>query len=352
MSLFQRVKDNFSHNWPAVSQALKRFFIVLSIVVAFLAIYFFNRIFISVDSGSSGVLWKRFFGGTDLENRYDEGFHIIFPWDRMTIYNMRIQQVPHEFVALSKDGLPINVEVSIRYRPQAAKLPQLHQDVGPDYVEKIVKPEVQAMIRFVLAQYSPEEIYTSEGFLLNIIKQGALGQILERHILVDDLLIKRLSLPDKVRDAIESKLVQQQIVQEYKYRLERESQEAERKRTEAAGIRDFQLEAMKGGAFDKYLRYQGIEATVELAKSPNAKMVVIGGGSDGLPLILNMPDGATNTATLSTPPQTEAPLLEAAPSKDAAGQPEKSRPQALPLPPNKPTGAAAKAPKNAAPSTK
>lgn len=291
MSLLQRYRDRAKENWPRIARALKQVAVVFLLVLVFLSIYFFNRIFVSIEAGHGGVLWRRFLRGTDLKHVYAEGFHIIPPWDRMTIYNLRIQQVPHEFIALSKDGLPIEVEVSIRFRPQGNKLPMLHQNVGPEYVEQIVKPEVQAMVRFVLAQYTPEEVYTSEGFLLNIIKQGALGQILERHILLDDLLIKRLSLPELVRTAIESKLVQQQLVLEYPYRLDREQKEAERKRIEATGIRDFQLEVMKGGAFDKYLRYQGVDATVRLASSPNAKVVVIGGGADGLPVILNMPDG-------------------------------------------------------------
>lgn len=214
----------------------------------------------------------------------------------MAIYDLRIQQVPHDFVALSKEGLPITVELSIRYRPVARELPVLHQNVGAEYVEKVVKPEVQAQVRFVLAQYSPEEIYTSEGFLLQIISQGAFGKIAERHILLDDLLIKRLVLPDLIADAIERKLVQEQLVLEYEYRLAREEKEADRKRIEAEGIRDFQTEVMKGGAFDQYLRFVGVSATVELAASNNAKIVVIGGGSDGLPLILNMPDTPSGMA--------------------------------------------------------
>lgn len=283
-------EPDFRRNWQRMKRPLKSFAILMLVIAAFLVVFFFNRIFINIEAGHSGVLWKRFLNGTDLKHVYGEGFHVIPPWDKMAIYDLRIQQVAHEFVALSKEGLPITVELSIRYRPMARELPVLHQQIGADYVEKVVKPEVQAQVRFVLAQYSPEEIYTSEGFLLQIIVQGSLGEIAERHILIDDLLIKRLVLPEVIRGAIEQKLARQQIVQEYDYRLEAEEKEASRKRIEAEGIRDFQIEVMKGGAFDKYLRYQGVMATVELATSNNAKMVVMGGGSDGLPVILNMPD--------------------------------------------------------------
>jgi regulator of protease activity HflC (stomatin/prohibitin superfamily) len=329
MSSNHRYWEHAKENWPEVSRFLKRFFLVFGLIAVFLVILFYKRIFISVHAGESGVMWRRFLGGTDLKHVYGEGFHIIPPWDILTIYDRRIQQVPHEFVALSKDGLPINVQLSIRFRPVAAELPMLHQDIGPDYVDKVVKPEIQSMVRFVLAQYTPEQIYTSEGFLLNIIQQGALGQILERHILLDDLLIKRLSLPDSVRNAIEGKLVQQQLLQEYVYRLDREGKEAERKRIEAAGIRDFQIEVMKGGAFDKYLRYQGIGATVQLATSNNAKVVVVGSGSDGLPLILNMPDSPVSPEANPKPVSSPTATPNASPETPAATAPH-NRPELQP----------------------
>ncbi len=331
MSIINRYWDRARENWPDVSRSLKRFLLVFGLLTVFLAILFYNRIFISIQSGHSGVMWRRFLGGTDLKHVYGEGFHIIPPWDILTIYDRRIQQVPHDFVALSKDGLPIQVELSIRFRPVAAELPMLHQDIGANYVEKVVKPEIQSMVRFVLAQYTPEQIYTSEGFLLNIIQQGALGQILERHILLDDLLIKRLSLPESVRNAIEGKLVQQQLLQEYVYRLDREGKEAERKRIEAAGIRDFEIEVTKGGAFDKYLRYQGIGATVQLATSNNAKVVVVGGGSDGLPLILNMPDTPASTETAAKPVSSATASPNASPETPAASV-APNRPELQPQP--------------------
>lgn len=330
MSLLQRYRDRARERWPRIWQSLKVTSLISAVLLVFVCILFFHRIFISIQAGHSGVLWRRFFAGTDLQHVYGEGFHIIAPWDVMTIYDQRIQQVPHQFVALSKDGLPITVDLSIRYRPIAGELPMLHKNIGPDYVEKVVKPEVQAMVRFVFAQYSPEEIYTSEGFLLNIVTQGVLGQVLERHILLDDLLIKRLTLPEPVRAAIEAKLVQQQTVQSYKYRLLSEEQEANRKRVEAAGIRDFELEVTKGGAFEQYLRFQGIGATVQLASSTNAKVVVVG-GSNGLPLIMNLPDSPLpapaapgNAVGPANPPRPSAGLATPVPVPPATDSPRET----------------------------
>src|SRR5262245_31968674 len=113
MSLLKRYSERMARNWPEIRRPLKHFCIWLGIVVIFLCAFFYNRIFISINSGYGGVLWKRFFRGTDTTHLYGEGFHIVAPWDILTIYDMRIQQVSHEFVALSKDGLPINVELSI-----------------------------------------------------------------------------------------------------------------------------------------------------------------------------------------------------------------------------------------------
>ncbi len=297
-SFFVRYRTRFRENWPRIWNSLKYYLVIILLLLVFLVVLFFNRIFINIHAGQEGVLWKRFAGGTVMDRVYEEGFHIVAPWNIMAIYEMRLQQEPHEFIALSKDGLPIKVELSIRYRPRADELPLLHRRIGPEYVERVVKQEVQAQVRFVLAQYTPEQIYTSEGYLLQIVTQGAMGKIAERHIMLDDLLIKRLTLPDMIREAIERKLVEHQLVQAYEFRVQREMREAERKRIEGEGIRDFQLAAMQGGAFDRYLRFRGIEATVELAKSPNSKVVVIGGSDGGLPLILNTADQGVSASDL------------------------------------------------------
>jgi regulator of protease activity HflC (stomatin/prohibitin superfamily) len=259
-----------------------------------------------------------------MEFIYNEGFHIIPPWDKMYIYDTRIQHVPSEFAALSKDGLPIMFELSVRYLPDRNHLPLLHTTVGPDYVVKVVQPEVQAHLRKVVANYLPEEIYTSEGYLLQIIMQGAMGAMAERYIILDNLLIRKMSLPQSISDAIERKLAQKQYVQEFEYRLQSEAKEARRKAIEAEGIRRFQDIVKASDFFDKYLQFRGIDATLALAKSDNSKVVVIGGGGGNLPLIMNM-DAAKAEATAppsaaaaidkpdtTTPAQPSSPLQPAA----------------------------------------
>jgi regulator of protease activity HflC (stomatin/prohibitin superfamily) len=265
--------------------------VTVAFVLLFLLAFFWNHIFVLIRPGQAGIIYRPFSGGTDITRTYDEGLHIVAPWNRMVVYDARVQQVPDDFRVLSSDGLEINIEVSIRFRPTRADLGLLHKHIGPDYVEKVVKPEVQSQFRFVLGQYRPEEIYTSQGFIVQTVKQGGLAQLADRYIMLDDLLLKAVRLPLPVAQSIESKLRAQQLALEFDYRLETEAKEAQRKRIEADGIRAFQEIITAGGITESYLRFRGIQATLELAKSPNAKVIVIGGGKDGLPLIL---DGRTD----------------------------------------------------------
>lgn len=284
------LKAKIKRNSILVWRALKTYTLILFLILILSVVFLWPRIFINIYPGQGGVLWERFYGGTDTTKVYSEGLHIIFPWDRMYIYDLRIQQDSYCFDALSGNGLPIRFEISIRYRPHRDQLPQLHQQIGPNYLEKVVKPEVQAQVREVVSSYLPEEIYTSEGLLLQIIRQGALAELDQRNITLDDLLIKRMELPKAIRDAIEQKLTAEQLSLQYDFLLQKEVKEADRKRIEASGIRDFQTLVMEGGAFKSYLNFKGIQATLTLAQSTNSKIIILGNkGTNGLPLMFSMP---------------------------------------------------------------
>jgi prohibitin 2 len=258
---------------------------ILLFVLAFLVVFLSSRIFHTIKSGEAGVIFKRFGGGTQTQSVRDEGLQIIAPWNTLTIYDVRVQQVEHSFSVLSSNGLTIGVVTSIRYRPKVPYLGVLHKEVGPDYLQKIIIPEVQALIRGVFGQYSPEEIYTTKRSIVQNIVQGALGEIGEKYVALDDLLIKNITLPTAVHAAIESKLVEEQHFLEMRFRIDRQKQEAERMVIEATGVHLFQ-EIIGETLSDRLLQYKGIEATLELAKSGNAKVVVIG-GKNGLPIILD-----------------------------------------------------------------
>ncbi|MFO7481153.1 prohibitin family protein [Oceanibaculum nanhaiense] len=257
---------------------------LLLIALLIASVLLWNRMVVSIRSGESGVLY-RFFSGTEMEQIYDEGVHLLWPWDRMFIYDMRLQTREREYSLLTSSGLPVHLNVAVRYRPDIRMLPLLHVAVGPDYLEKVVFPETEAVLRRAVGQYGPEEVYTSKRGFLESIVVSSLSKVESRYILIDDVLVKSVDLPVPVRDAIEQKLVLGEQEKAYEYRLAIERKEAERKKIEAGGIQEYQRRVGETLTQD-LLRWQGIQATRELATSDNAKTVVIGAGKDGLPLIL------------------------------------------------------------------
>ncbi|MDP0501495.1 MAG: prohibitin family protein [Verrucomicrobiota bacterium JB022] len=337
----QKIRANLRQNWKEMGPKIKVTLSIFLFVFVFLVIIFSDRIFINIYPGEAGVLWRRFDGvkhqaGTDMQQVYGEGFHIIWPWDKMYVYNVRIQQVIHHFVALSNDGLAIDFDLSIRYRPRVEELPLLHREIGPNYVEKIVQPEVQSEVRSIVGKFTPDEIYTSQGFIIETILQGTLLALYDRYVVLDDLLIKEVRLPERVREAIENKLRAEQMALEWDYRIVREIKEAQRKEIEGVGVQRFQEEAMSDVArFNDYLRYRGIDATVQLATSNNAKVVVVG-NRDGLPLILNMADSgqlnpAKPTDQYSAPPSvSETDLSQDDPEQTRINREKQPTEQAMP----------------------
>ena len=143
-------------NWREIWAENKILLTSLALVILFLLAFFWNRIFVLIDSGHAGVIFRPFMGGTDVNRTYSEGLHIVAPWNRVVIYDARVQHVGDEFTVLSSDGLEVSLEVSARYRPMRDNLGLLHQNIGVDYVTKIIKPEIQSQFRFVLGQYRPE----------------------------------------------------------------------------------------------------------------------------------------------------------------------------------------------------
>lgn len=248
------------------------------------ALILWPRVVVSVKSGQAGVIY-RFFSGTEMNAIYGEGVHIMWPWNRMHIYDMRLQTREKEYTLLSSGGLPVMLHVAIRYQPDIRMLTQLHVTVGPDYVEKVVFPEVEAVLRRAVGQYGPEEIYNSTRGFLETLVVGSLAKVEDRYVLIDDVLVKSVDLPPVLRDAIIRKLTLHEEQKAYEYRLEIERKEAQRKLIEARGIQDYQ-KVISESLTEDLLRWQGIQATRDLATSNNAKTVVIGSGKDGLPLIL------------------------------------------------------------------
>jgi len=266
-----------------------RFHIYLGGLVALLGLaVLWPRVFITVPAGHRGVLFRTFRGGSVIDRTWGEGLHAVAPWDRLTVYETRVMQSDLSFPVLTKDGLELELVAAIRYRPLIERLGLLHQTVGPEYFQRVVAPDIQAELRLTVGDRTAYELYSTEGDILQEARRQTTRQLAKQNIELEELLLKKIVLPAIVREAIEEKHRQEQMVLEYTFRLVREEKEAERKRTEAAGIRDFQ-NILAGGIAPDVLRWRGIEATLELARSNNAKIVVIGG--DGkLPVLLEPPN--------------------------------------------------------------
>lgn len=240
----------------------------------------------TLQPGERGVIFRPFTSGLDKENIFLPGFHIIAPWNSLTVYDVKEQQREETMDVLDKNGLSLNVDVSIRFNPMYERIGFLHEIFGIRYVEQLIIPEVRSMVRQVAGRYNAEEIYSTKRSEVEASIITETKVILEKNnIEMRALLIRSINLPQQIKKAIEDKLQQEQESLAYKFRLEKETSEAERRRIEANGIANFNR-IINASLSEQILRQRGIEATIELAKSPNAKVVVVGAGKDGLPLIL------------------------------------------------------------------
>lgn len=256
-----------------------------ALLLLFILVYFSKTMLVTIHAGELGVKYKRFGGGTITDYVYPEGFHFVLPWDRLYVYDVRLQEVSRELSLLTSDGLPISIHGIVRYRPSRRLLPMLHKHVGPDYVHRIVIPEVDAAMRTHVGRHSAEELYKASGTLLYDILDETRIEATERYVLLDDLLVQRVQLPEPVAKAIETKVTYYHQAEAYQYRLRLEAREAERKQVEARGVQAYN-EIVGGSLDDKLLKWRGIVATEELATSDNAKVIVVGNGEQGLPVIL------------------------------------------------------------------
>jgi regulator of protease activity HflC (stomatin/prohibitin superfamily) len=325
---------------PPARRGWRRFFLrhlpglsFLMLVGLLIAVVLWPFVVITVPSGFVGILWKRFNGldlycwcwvgrGTVLDPRElrEEGLHIIWPWDKLYQYNLRLQSTSQTYNAISKDGVSVKAQISVRYQLLHNSVAVLHKFIGPGYLDSVVNPEIGSQARQVISQYTAQEVYTSRdqiqkqirdatqrslsANLNKLVQPEAMEQPDPKHyndflqdaIQILDTLVLSIELPPDIVAAINRQTEQYYMIQEYKFRVEREAEESKRKQIEADGIAAFQ-KTVSQGISESYLRWRGIEATLLLAQSPNSKVVVIGSGRDGLPIILNAEPNAAPGAT-------------------------------------------------------
>lgn len=246
-----------------------------------------GSIFKTLEPGEAGVVFKRFGGGIDTKDVKGQGFHVIAPWNRLIVYNVQTKEAFEKMSVLSKNGLTIEVDLSFRYQPVTTNIGLLDQEIGSDFLNIIVIPEIRSATREVIGKYLPEELYsTKREAIQDEIFTRTKENVTKKHIVLDEVLIREVALPQTLRSAIEKKLEEEQLSFQYDFLLDRERKEAERKIIEAKAKAESNR-ILNASLTSNILKDKGIEATLELAKSPNSKVVVVGGGDDGgLPLIL------------------------------------------------------------------
>jgi len=247
-----------------------------------------SSIFLTIHPGEAGVLFHKFGNGLEKDVIYGQGFHVMAPWNTMYVYNVKEQTTEEAMDVLDKSGLSISVDISVRFNPFPNKIGYVHEKFGTNYVNVLVIPEVRSVVRQVMGRYTAEEIYSTKRSEVetNIIQESETKLSSDKNnIQMNALLIRSINLPAGIRQAIESKLQQEQEALAYSFRIDKEKSEAERKRIAAEGEAAANR-IINNSLTPNLLRMRGIEATTLIAQSPNAKVVIIGSGKDGMPLIL------------------------------------------------------------------
>lgn len=236
-----------------------------------------------IPAGHTGVID---FLGNVSDETLKPGVNLVNPMAKIEKMSIKTQELKELMSVPSKEGLSVDLEISLLFKLNSEKANDIYKTVGPNYAEIILVPQFRSVVRGVTARYEAKALYTAS-------REKLAGEILEelerlvgpRGITVEQAPLRQIQLPARLTQSIEEKLQAEQESQRMAFILQKEAQEADRKRIEAKGIADFQNIVAKGIS-DQLLKWKGIEATEKLANSPNTKVIVIGSGKDGLPLIL------------------------------------------------------------------
>lgn len=261
-------------------------FIFIGVLVLILIVVLSN-IFVILQPTERGVVFKKYTTGLDVDDIKGEGLNIIAPWNDVIIFRIEEQQIEETMDVLSKDGLSISIDVSLRFRPKPEEIGYLYRAFRNSYIESLIRPELRSAVRKIIGQYTPEELYATKRQEIETRIEQSTREILDNNFVeLKALLFRSIKLPKTIKESIEQKLAAEQEAQKYDFLIEKEKKEAERRRIDAEG-KAAANRILSASITDNILREKGISATEELSKSNNTKIVVIGGGDDGLPLILN-----------------------------------------------------------------
>jgi len=324
ISMMSNIKSVISH----IASRFSLWLTWIILIAAFVFVVFWSHVVKVTPVGSVSVYWYRFpiaraITGDSRVNAIQraaldshpsasiidknsvgplsEGAHFVWPWDEFYTYETRLRTETREYQVVSADGLHFEITLTFRWKVLDNNIVSLNQTIGEDYVERLMIPDVGAVARGVIARYPAEAMYmgkrqeianTIYEYITDTRRSNGIGDQSDtgeedgNFISLKDILISNVKLPVSIREAIERKLQENQRVEEYKWRVERERLESERKVIEAEGIAKFQR-IVAPQITESYLRWRGIEATLALSQSQNSKVVVIGNSETGLPLILD-----------------------------------------------------------------
>lgn len=250
---------------------------IIALVIAF------SQCWTVIPAGHTGVID---FLGNVSDKTLKPGVNLVNPMAMVEKMSIKTQELKELMSVPSKEGLSVDLEISLLFKLNSEKANDIYKTVGPNYVDIILVPQFRSVVRGVTARYEAKALYTAS-------REKLAGEILEelgklvgpRGITVEQAPLRQIKLPDRLTKSIEEKLQAEQESQRMAFVLQKEEKEADRKRIEARGIADFQ-DIVSKGISDQLLQWKGIEATEKLANSSNTKVIVIGSGKNGLPLIL------------------------------------------------------------------
>jgi len=261
-------------------------FIILGIIAFIVVMALSSSLFFTISATERAVVFYPFGKGLDKDNVVGPGTHMKAPWNDVYIYKVNEMSSEENMDMLDKNGLSIHIDVTVRYYPIPDRIGYIHEQFTTDYETVLVIPEVRSTVRQVMGRFTAEEIYsTKRAEVETAIKTETETILNKNNVHATAVLIRSIMLPEQIKVAIESKLQQEQEALAYQFRLDKEKSEAERKRIAAEG-ESRANNIINNSLTDKLLKMRGIEATLELSKSPNSKIIVIGSGKDGMPLIL------------------------------------------------------------------
>jgi len=249
---------------------------------------FASSIFYVIESTERAVIFYKFGKGLDKENVVTPGFGIKAPWNDIYKFDITDNLVEETIDVLDGSGLSINVDVTMNFHLSYDSVGEIYETYQFDFLRRLVRPVFRSTVRDVMGRYTAEEIYSTKRAEVENLIQDEASEVLKKpgnNIILKSLLIRSITLPAQIKEAIENKLQQEQEALAYQYRLDREKSEAERKRIAANGEATAN-KIINSSLTPALLKMRGIEATTLLAESPNSKVIVIGNSKDGLPIIL------------------------------------------------------------------